>query len=159
MSFPFLQGEFRRSLDDRFRLSIPAELADSLVAEGDRFVLVKEAPGALSLWEAGHWQQRHDQGLQLIRSKLEAGRLAGRLGEVQRMGRMLSTRHVEIRLAGRGRIVIPEGFREFLGVPAGGDVMIVGAALCVEFWRPDAWIDYVGSAISDFPTWWEELSA
>ena len=32
---------------------------------------------------------------------------------VQMLGRLLSTRHRNVRLAGRGRLVIPEGFRIF----------------------------------------------
>ncbi len=30
MSGPFILGEFRRALDDRYRLSIPSEMADLL---------------------------------------------------------------------------------------------------------------------------------
>ena len=73
-----------------------------------------------------------------------------RLGEVQDLARLLSTRHRPVQLAGRGRLVIPEGFRQFLGVEAGGEVMVIGAALCVEIWQPAAWFDYVSARMPEF---------
>ena len=48
----FFLGEFPRSLDDRFRLSIPQELLDPFLAGGSETILAKERPGALSLWNA-----------------------------------------------------------------------------------------------------------
>jgi MraZ protein len=63
-----------------------------------------------------------------------------------------------VQLAARGRLVIPEGFREFLGVEPGGDVMIVGAALCVELWQPAAWIDFVHQQMPEFNRLFDELS-
>ena len=47
---PFLIGEYRRTLDDRFRLSIPAPLIEPLMGGRGECILVKERPGALSLW-------------------------------------------------------------------------------------------------------------
>lgn len=81
------------------------------------------------------------------------------MDDVQRLGRLLSTRHRPVQLAGRGRLVVPEGFREFLGVPAGGEVMIVGAALCVELWRPTAWLQYLEENMSEFHRLFAGLSA
>ena len=70
--------------------------------------------------------------------------------EVQRLGRLLSTRQRPVQLAGRGRLVVPEGFREFLGVEPGGEVMVVGAAVCVEIWNPEKWSHYVGEEMPAF---------
>ena len=159
MNDSFLQGEFLRTLDARFRVSIPLELSDPLAGTSGECTLVKERPGAISLWGSAAWQPRLDNGVQLIRSKLEAGRLAGRLDDVQRWGRLLSTRHRQVQLAGRGRLVIPEGFREFLGVEPGGEVLIVGAALCAELWRPAAWFQYLQEAMPEFHRLFDGLTA
>ena len=43
----FLLGEFRRSLDERFRLSIPGELGAVLAAASPDCILAKERPGLL----------------------------------------------------------------------------------------------------------------
>ena len=158
VSRDFLLGEYPRSLDDRYRLSIPSELADVLLEQGNEFALVKERRGCLSLWNAPEWEKQQQQGVQLVKSKMLAGRLAGKMEEVQRLGRLLSTRHRLVQLAGRGRLVIPEGFREFLGVEAGGDVVIVGAAVCLEIWHPQRWLEYLNERIPEFRTLFDELS-
>ena len=155
----FVLGEFRRSLDDRFRLSIPAELSDSLPQdEQKKCILAKERPGAISLWHADDWGDRLEKDVELIRSKISAGHLRDRITDVQLLGRLLSTRHREIQIAGRGRVSIPEGFREFLAVEPGGDVILVGAAVCIEIWNPTAWIEYLNEQIPKFGRLVEELA-
>lgn len=146
----FLSGEFRRTLDERYRLSIPAELADPLIAESSECILAKERSGCLSLWNAQQGAARIEADVQLVQSKIQAGRLEGRIDQVQLLGRLLSTRHKRIELAGRGRLLLPEGFREFLGVEAGGEVMVIGAAVCIELWRPDAWLKHLEEQMPDF---------
>jgi MraZ protein len=151
-------GEFRRALDERFRISLPSELIEPLAAEGADWILTKERPGCLSLWPASEWKGKLDSGIKLVESKMQLGRLEGRLEEVQLLGRLLSTRHTEVSLAGRGRLVIPEGFREFLGVEAGQEAVVIGAAVCLELWRPDAWIKYLEEKMPDFRRLFEQLS-
>jgi MraZ protein len=151
-------GEAVRTLDDRFRLSIPSELADALAGESADCILVKERPGCLSLWSGTNWQKRLDDGVGLVESKIEAGRMEGRIAEVQQLGRLLSTRHRAVQLAGRGRLVVPEGFREFLAAEPGSEVLVVGAAVCVEIWQPDKWSEYVGQNMPAFRQLLEELS-
>lgn len=165
-----LLGEVARTLDDRYRLSLPIELASGLTetaAEGSgatqgssegKCLLAKERPGCLSLWNLDRWQDHLTKGMALVRSKIEAGKLDGRVAEVQRLGRLLSTRHREVALAGRGRLVVPEGFREFLGVEPGGDVMLVGAAVCVEIWNPQHWSETIGDQMPGFRELFDNLS-
>jgi MraZ protein len=112
----------------------------------------------LSLWKAAEWQKRLDEGLAIIQQKIAAGRLQERWSEVQRMGRMLSTRSRDVQLAGRSRILVPEGFREFLDVPAGSEVMVVGAAVCVEIWNPAAWRELLNQEMSEFGPLFKDLS-
>ncbi len=154
-----LLGEFPRTLDERFRLSLPPELLEALGDAEDELLLAKEGPGALSLWQAERWRAKHEQGVDLVTRKIAAGRLDSRMPEVQSFGRMLSTRQRPIQLSGRGRLVIPEGFREFLGVEPGGAVMVVGAAVCLEIWRPERWIAWVNEQIGQFPQLFQDLSA
>ena len=155
----FILGESTRTLDQRYRLSIPTELAEALAPEGGECILAKERPGCLSLWSLARWKSRLEAGVQLVERKIEAGRLEGRVEEVQRLGRLLSTRHREVQLAGRGRLVLPEGFREFLGVEPGGEVMLVGAAVCIEIWQPDAWNRSIGEEMPAFRQLLDQLSS
>lgn len=139
----FLLGEFERTLDERFRVSIPTELAEPLTAESADCILAKERPGCLSLWPAAEWKAKFDASVELVKQKIRAGYLADRLAEVQAFGRLLSTRHRAVQLANRGRLLIPEGFREFLGVEPNGELLVVGAAVCVEIWQPAVWLKHL----------------
>jgi hypothetical protein len=61
----FILGEFPRTIDERFRLSLPAEFAESLLRHGADCILAKERPGCLSLWNAKTWQAQLDAGVDL----------------------------------------------------------------------------------------------
>ncbi len=154
-----LLGEFPRTLDERYRLGMPPELLEPLTAAGQDLVLAKERSGCLSLWSAATWKPRLDAAVDVLRSKLAAGSLAQRLDQVQDLGRLLSTRQRTVTLAGRGRLVIPEGFREFLGVEPGADLLVVGAAVCVELWNPVAWGDFITAEMPAFRQRIDDLTA
>jgi MraZ protein len=155
----FILGEFPRALDERYRLSIPQELFGPLLSGKADCILAKERPGCLSLWNASAWQVRLNDGVELIKSKMRAGKLEGRLEEVQQLSRLLSTRHRTVQLTGRGRLSIPEGFREFLQVEQPGDVIVVGAGVCVEIWNPRQWIEYLDQRMPEFRQLLDGLSS
>ena len=154
----FITGEIKRTLDDRFRLSLPSDMADAVTDSAGEAILAKERPGCLSIWPAERWQQRIDDGVELIRRKMDAGHMEQRWGDVQRLGRLLSTRHATVKLANRSRLSIPENCRAFLGVEPNGEVMIVGAAICVEIWNPPAWIEVLREDMPEFGPMFKELS-
>ena len=155
----FLTGEFRRALDDRFRLTLPPDFVSGIADEQGETIVAKERYGCLSLWRADEWRQRMDDGVSLIREKIRTGRLEQRWGDVQRLGRLLSTRATEVKLANRSRLLIPEGFREFLDVEKGGEVVVVGAVVCVEIWQPGAWMEQLRSEMPDFGDLFKQLSS
>src|SRR3984957_17552015 len=132
----FITGEHKRTLDERSRLTLPNDFASAVADAEGWCILAKERAGCLSLWRGTAWQTRLDDGVELIRKKIGAGRMEDRWTEVQRFGRLLSTRHTRVRLANRSRLLLPEPFREFLGVAANQDVMLGGAVICVEIWNP-----------------------
>lgn len=146
----FITGESRRTLDERFRVSLTPEFAKAISDADGRTILAKERFGCVSLWQAEEWQRKLDEGLTLIRQKIAAGRLDQRWGDVQRLGRLLSTRFESVQLANRSRLLIPEGFRDFLGVSANQEVVIVGAVICVEIWNPTAWLDTLKAEMPGF---------
>jgi MraZ protein len=155
----FILGEFPRTLDERFRVALPAELAGPLLSGGAQCILAKERPGCLSLWNAHAWQTRLDSGVELVKGKMRAGKLEGRLELVQLLGRLLSTRHKAVELGDRGRLLIPEGFREFLNAEPGSDVLVVGAAVCVEIWTPASWRTHLETHMTEFPKLFDDLSS
>lgn len=154
----FILGEFHRVLDERHRLSIPGELGNLLTADSPECILAKERPGCISLWSAGVWKTRLDEGVEWVKQKMRQGKLDDQLGQVQLLGRLLSTRHRPVQLSGRGRLLIPEGFREFLGVEPGGEVLVVGAAVCIEIWNPTAWLKHLEGRMPKFRRLLEKLA-
>ncbi len=154
----FILGEFSRRLDERFRLSIPSQLGDRLSDGSAECVLVKERSGCLSLWNAATWEAKWEARLELIQRKMQLGDLDKQMDNIQMFGRLLSTRQKPVRLAGRGRLLIPEGFREFLRVETEGEVMVVGAAVCIEIWNPTAWLEYLENKMPKFPRLLKHLS-
>ena len=154
----FLTGDFQRTIDDRNRLMLPPELASVVSDENGDLIIAKERAGCLSLWRQAEWQQRLDSGIALLRQKIDSGRMEQRWGEVQRLGRLLSTRHQTVRLANRSRLLIPDGFRTFLGVGAGKEVVIVGAVICVEIWNPEAWNSVLRDEMPDFGELFKQLT-
>jgi MraZ protein len=146
----FVTGESRRTLDERFRLQLPTEFAGAVIDEAGETIVAKERGGCLSLWPAREWRERLDAGVGLIRQKIAAGRMEQRWGDVQRLGRLLSTRSTTVKLTNRSRLLIPEGFREFLDVASGQDVVIVGAVICVEVWNPRVWLEQLRQDMPEF---------
>jgi len=191
----FFLGEWSRTLDERYRFSLPPEWAAALArdragttaslpaeispddslpsvrespgvgessgpaprGEG-KCMLAKERPGCVSLWNRGVWASWLSSGVEVIASKVRSGRLDRRMDHVQLLGRLLSTRHREANIAGRGRIGLPESFRSFLGVEPGGEVLVVGAGVCVEVWSAAAWNAHIGEQMPSFRQLLEQLA-
>ncbi len=153
-----ITGEIKRRLDDRFRVSLPLEMATAITDEQGETILSKEQYGCLSLRKAADWQHRLEQGVGLIEQKIQTGRMERRWGDVQRLGRLLSTRFRTVKLTNRSRLLIPEGYREFLDVEPNQEVMIVGAAVCVEIWNPAAWMDVLKQDMPAFGPLFQDLA-
>jgi len=154
----FLTGEIRRTIDDRYRLTLPPDFAQAVSNESGGLVVVKERSGCLSLWPPDEWRKRLESGVDLLKQKIETGRMEQRWGDVQRLGRLLSTRHQEVTMARRSRLLIPEGFRQFLAVDAGQDIVVVGAVICVEIWNPAMWMDVLREEMPEFGELFKSLT-
>ena len=156
-------GEFECTLDERFRLTIPQTLSDLLTSNNPRCMLAKERQGCLSLWSAEAWEEKLNARIRLVEQKLQADSFGDdRIAQVQLLGRLLSTRHQAVELRGRARLLIPEAFRKFLGVerdPPDNQVLVVGAAVCVEIWKPAAWLAYLEQRMPRFRRLFHRLSS
>lgn len=160
-------GEFSRKLDERYRLSLPQELLSGFVtgavADGSQSVdeldciLAKERPGCVSVWSASAWQERMANDVEIIARKYQSGYLNQKIPQLQVLGRLLSTRQRPVQLV-KGRLLLPEGFREFLRVEPKGEVMVIGAAVCVEIWNPEQWIQYAEATMSTFQETFAQLA-
>lgn len=154
-----ITGEFRRVYDDRYRIALPPECIEPLVGESADCVIAKEREGCLSLWNAEIWKKKFEGGVELIRHKLQLDYLERDLMKVQRFSRLLSTRSRPVKLGQRGRLLVPEGFREFLAVEPNSEVLIVGAGVCLEIWNPPVWNAYLREDIGEFHALFKELAS
>jgi len=157
-------GEWSRSIDERFRLMLPMEWVAWLTGEKEltggsgQCLLAKERPGCVSVWNSKQLESWLADGVSLVKSKIRSGRLTTRLDQVQKLGRLLSTRHRSVPIAGRGRLAIPESFRDFLEIEPGESVMVVGAAVCVEIWQPRRWSEHIGEQMPEFRELLDQLA-
>ena len=147
---PLIQGEFSRKLDDRWRLSIPGEILERFRPENGDCIVAKEQPGCISLWSKEDWGEKMADQVALIEQRLKLHQLDQKIPQLQTLGRLLSTRQRPVQMAERGRVQIPEGFREFLKVEEKGEVMVIGAGVCVEIWNPTEWVKYVEENMQHF---------
>jgi MraZ protein len=154
-----VRGEAMCVLDERSRISLPKPLADVAGGwKGDCW-LVKERPGALSLWPPGAKEEDDvERMVSLVENKIGLDRFRDRTEDLLVLGRLLSTRRTLVKLDGRARIVLPREFREFVGVEPGGEVCVVGAAVCIEIWRPAAWVAFVEENMPRFRQLFEQLA-
>lgn len=133
-------------------------MATAVTDSAGESILVKERYGCLSLWQAAEWQKRLDDGVSLIRQKIVAGRMEQRWSDVQRLGRLLSTRSQPVKLANRSRLSIPEGCRGFLDIAVNQEVIVVGAVICVEIWNPLAWQELLRQEMPEFGPLLQQLA-
>ena len=154
----FITGEFSRTVDDRYRLALPDEFKEVFKPESGKCVIVKERPGCLSLWEEPIWTQYHKKRIEMVHGRFYQGDLGRSVPDLQRFGRIVSTRYRHIQLADKARFLIPEGFREFLAVEPKQEVMVIGANVCIEIWKPQTWLPYIAEDILQFNSLMEGLS-
>lgn len=153
-----IAGEYHRKVDERFRLTMPEEFSAAVLNDDGEAILAKERFGCVSLWNADGWKQRLESGVELIRQKIQAGKMEQRWGDVQKLGRLMSTRHETVRLANRSRLLVPEGFRDFLNLNEDKNVVVVGAAVCVEIWNPACWLDALRNEMPGFGELFKDLT-
>lgn len=121
-------GEYKHSVDDKGRLTVPARYRQ-LLAEG------------------GYITQGFDNNLMVLRAPaFEA--MSKRLTQmsftnpnVRELSRVLFSRAEKIEPDGSGRILIPQFLRERVNLD--GDALVVGAGNYFEIWSPEQWTKQV----------------
>ena len=122
-------GEFRHSLDERGRVAIPARFRPRLAAGA---TLARWLDGCLGLFPQEEWVALSEKiaGLPVTNQPARA------------FARFMFSGAVETELDRQGRVLVPSYLRDYAGVAAGGDVVVVGAHSRIELWSPQAWESY-----------------
>jgi transcriptional regulator MraZ len=118
-------GQYERSLDDKSRLAIPAELRSGL---GTGAVMTRSFDTCLCIYPAAKWESlaRAIDDLPQVRS------------EVRVLARSLFGGAIPCEFDRQGRVTVPAFLREHAGI--NGDAIIVGVNSRVEIWAKDSWL-------------------
>lgn len=133
-------GSYRHSLDAKGRVSLPAPFRRE---GGESFVLIRFHPDALTLYTRDGWRDVEEE----LREMLER-RPDFRPWVLRVTG---AARHAS--LDGQGRILIPDGLREEVGLE--DTALIVGALDKIEIWDPERFDERTEGTDEEF----EELAA
>lgn len=139
-----LTGEFRNTLDEKGRISLPARMRGEL--PGGTLVLTQGVDSCLWLFPPQEWEE-------LSRKLMAAtGLFQARSRLIQR--RILAPAQ-EIEIDRLGRISIPQSLREWAGLSR--DCVILGISKYIEIWDAASYQRYLAENESEFLSAAEEL--
>ncbi len=139
-----LTGEFRNTLDEKGRLSLPARMRSEL--PGINLVLTQGVDKCLWLFPPTQWQEL-SQKLMASTSLFQA-----RSRLVQR--RILAPAQ-EVEIDRLGRISIPQSLREWAGLSR--ECVILGISKYIEIWNADEYKKYLDENKDEFLNAAEDL--
>ncbi|MBL8968757.1 MAG: division/cell wall cluster transcriptional repressor MraZ [Spirochaetaceae bacterium] len=139
-----LTGEFRNSLDEKGRLSLPARLRGEL--PGSQFVLTQGVDKCLWLFPPEQWTALSTKLMESTSLFQARSRL------VQR--RILAPAQ-EVEVDKLGRIPVPQSLREWAGLTK--ECVILGITKYIEIWDADEYRKYWDENESEFRAAAEEL--
>lgn len=124
-------GTHRHTLDDKGRVSIPAQFRRQLTAE-DLYLNVG-MEGCLVLYPSHRWQELEEKLLALPRNR-----------ETRFFVRSLAQNLRAVSVDSQGRISIPAELAAKAGIT--GDIMFLGKFDTMELWQPDRYNSYIDEA-------------
>jgi len=122
-----LIGEYRHTIDNKKRISIPAKLRKDL---GDNFVITRGLDSCLFVYPESEWQK-----------------VVGKLSELP-MGKSETRSFVRFMLSGAsqseldqlGRLLIPDYLKDFAGLKK--KAVVVGVHSRMEIWDEEKWNEF-----------------
>jgi MraZ protein len=136
-----LLGEYRLSLDEKGRLSVPAALRHTLhdfyAPDDQTLVITKFFEHCLVVYPKPAWLERQQQLLALPNNPSARAFL-----------RQLCASASVCHLDRQGRILLPPKLRQYAAIDS--EVLIIGMIWKLEVWAPDRWEVYEGDESSEF---------
>lgn len=121
-----LIGEYRHTLDDKKRLSVPSAFRKEL---GKKVVLTRGLDSCLFLYPVGEWTKISEK-----LSQLSMGQ-----ADTRSFSRFMFAGAVETEIDNLGRILIPDFLKSFAGLST--KVVLAGINDRVEIWDETRWQD------------------
>ena len=128
-------GEYKHSLDDKSRLTIPSKFREDL---GASFVMTRGLDGCLFLFPRADWS--------LIEQKLRAMPLTR--ADVRQFSRFFFSGAAELDLDKQGRVLVPQNLRDYAGISI--ECVIIGVGSRIEIWDELKWSTYADEASDGF---------
>lgn len=120
-------GEYRHAVDGKGRIAVPARFRGQLA---DGAVVARWLDSCLAIFPMTAW-----------------GELATRVGglpmtdpNARLLQRQLFAGAFETELDGQGRVLVPQGLREFAGLET--EALVLGSRDHAEIWAPARWTEY-----------------
>jgi len=142
-----LTGEFRVTLDEKGRISLPAGLRKEI--DDPSLRITKGHDNCLSLYTLSKWET------------LVSTQIAENTDPFSRKDRSLLRRIIgpsqEIEVDKAGRIPIPQSLREFANLSK--DCIVLGQISYIEIWDEERYLKYLETSGDEFEEASEELSS
>ena len=126
-------GEYRHSVDGKGRVAVPARFRTQLV--GGAFV-ARWIDECLGIFPREAWDA--------FAAKVAA--LPVTNASARTFSRFIFSGAFEVELDAQGRVVVPQGLREWAGL--GTEAVVVGSRDHIELWEPDRWARYSAAMTS-----------
>jgi MraZ protein len=139
-----LTGEFRITLDDKGRLSLPARLRSALAGSG--VFLTQGMDDCLWLYPSDEWKA-------MLKTIMDTTNPFSARNRIVRRRIIGPSQEVEIDKA--GRIAVAQSLREFAGLSK--ECVVLGQFDYIEIWAEDRYREYLKAHEAEFISGSEEL--
>jgi len=121
-------GEFRNTIDQKNRLSIPAKYRKALSPVNDNtFVLTRGFDQCLILYPLDEWKKVEGQ----------LGSLSSIKVRHRNFVRSIVRCAIHVKYDSQGRIAIPENLLQYAKIDSNNDVAVIGMIKKIEIWSPN----------------------
>jgi MraZ protein len=127
-------GEFSHNLDEKGRLTIPAKFRDELAGG---LVVTRGIDRCLAVYPRQGWDELAERIAQLPLTQRNA----------RNFSRLMFSGAADFIPDRQGRVLIPQGLREYAGLDS--EAIVIGLYDRLEIWNPDFWAEVKANVEED----------
>ena len=138
-----LIGEYKHSIDEKNRMSLPSKFRKEL---GKKVVATYGLEQCLFIYEISEWNRIAE----------EISKLGMLKSDTREFNRFMFGGAVEIEIDSLGRILVPEYLKKYADIKS--QATVIGVHKRLEIWNEKKWEDYKMKAVSKADSLAEKLS-
>lgn len=138
-----LLGEYRHTLDDKNRVSLPAKFRKEL---GKKIIITRGLDRCLSVFSMADWKKFSEELTSQTRFNHSNSRA---------YDRFIAAGAIETDVDSAGRILIPDFLKQYGNL--GSKIIVAGVRNRLELWNEDLWNEYIKSVEGDIAMLAEQL--